>query len=268
MTLSDALVMMAPVDDQLAADECGRRQEATELVYAALCRLASRVVRRDLRDDVVQDVLIRLSTNRPGARRYTSTEAEAEAYLVRALGNRAIDMHRRTQRDRQMLVSATPDDEGRGGFDAVDTETPEGTAIAHQTEALVAEATSTLFDTALPTIARSLQNPSGFLTNARDLRSIAEGDITIDQIVTREGGRPETYVTVRNRVYQRHKRMRAYLLEVPRNGPADRPRLAEWLASAALAPELEQEVRRVAAEVFAPRVERGGQAGIDGQELA
>ncbi len=257
MTLSDALVSMAPVDDTLPPEQASRRADATALVYGALTRLAQRAVDRDRRDEVVQDVLVRLYTSRPGARRYTSTDGEAEAYLLRALGNRQIDMHRQAQKIRRREVSATPDEEGRGGYEAVDNDNPEQTAIARQTEALVEKARTTLFEQALPTIAKSLQNPAGFLMNADDLRAIAEDETTVDEIVDREGGRGDTFAKVRNRVYQRHKRMRAYLLESPRNAPRDVPRLSEWLAGAMLAPELEVEVRRVAAEIFAPRIERG-----------
>ena len=122
---------------------------------------------------------------------------------------------------------------------------------------LLEEATTVLFDRAIPDIARSLQNPDGFMANVRDLRAIAADDLTVDAIVDREGGQGEAFVKVRNRVYQRHKRTRGYLLEVPRNKPADLARLSAWLVDAGVRPELEREVRRVAAEVFAPRVDRG-----------
>lgn len=257
MTLSDALVLMAPSDADLPPGEAVRREQATELVYAALSRLAPRIVSAEHRDGVVQDVLIRLYKGRPGSRRYTSTDGEAEAYLVKALGNRVIDLHRKSQKDRKRWVSATPDAEGLGGHEAVDAETPEAVAIAGETRALVSEATTVLFEQALPAIARTLQNAEGFLMNVHDLRAIAGDDLTVDEIVEREGGRGDAFVKVRNRVYQRHKRTRGYLLEVPRNKPTDLPRLSEWLVSAGLPPELDREVRRVAAEVFAPRVERG-----------
>ena len=73
---------------------------------------------------------------------------------------------------------------------------------------------------------------------------------------------------VRNRVYQRHKRTRAYLLEVPRNRAGGLPRLSEWLRRTRRClrnRELEQEVRRIATEIFAPRVDRGD-ARTDAQE--
>lgn len=265
MTLSDALVLMAPSDASLADDERCRRDEATTVVYDVLVRLGRRAVRPDYRDVVVQDVLIRLAKSRPSRRRYTATDGEAEAYLLRALRNQTIDRHRTEQRERARFVSSEAGDDGFAPLTAVDRTTPEAVAIAEETGARVAEATTLLFDKAIPAIARTLQNPGGFLTNVDDLRAIAEGDLTIDQIVEREGGRGDAYVKVRNRVYQRHKRTRAYLLEVPPNRAGGLPRLSEWLRDAALSPEIEQEVRRVASEIFAPRVDRGD-GRTDGQE--
>ncbi len=257
MTLSDALVLMAPSDTSLSADQRHRRDEATTVVYDVMVRLGRRALSADHRDLVVQDVLIRLSKSRPGRLRYTANDGEAEAYLMKALRNRMIDIHRTVQRERARWVSSEADDDGWAPLEAVDHATPEAVAIAEETGALVAEATTRLIDHAIPAIARTLQNPGGFLTNVDDLRAIAEGDLTIDQIVDREGGSGDAYVKVRNRVYQRHKRTRAYLLEVPPNRAGGLPRLTEWLRDAALSPELEQEVRHIAAEIFAPRVDRG-----------
>lgn len=258
MTLSDALVVMAPSDSTLSGEEQRRREDATTLVYDVLRRLARRCGPRDYQDEVVQDVLIRLAKNRPGPRRYTANDVEAESYLLKALGNRVTDLHRRTQKDRKRWESATPDEDSWGkAQEAVDPTTPEALAIAAEQGALLDEAATVLFDRAIPEIARSLQNPDGFMSNVRDLRAIADDDLTVDAIVEREGGHGDAFVKVRNRVYQRHKRTRGYLLEVPRNKPDDLARLSAWLVGAAVRPELEREVRRVAAEVFAPRVERG-----------
>lgn len=267
MTLSDALVAMAPSDATLAPEESASRDAATTLVYHALVRLAPRVAHPDVRDLVAQDILIRLSTSRPGRRRYTATDGEAEAYLIKALGNRVIDLHRKTQRERARWVSAEPDEDGWAKHEAVDETTPEGVAIAHETADRVERATAVLFDQAIPAIAATLQNPEGFLMNVADLRAIADGELTVDQIVEREGGHGDAYVKVRNRVYQRHKRTRAYLLEVPRNKPDELPRLTQWLRDAALPAALEDEVRRIATEIFAPRVDRGdGRPGAQEQD--
>ena len=264
MTLSDALVGMAPSDGTLSPAEVARRDEATTVVYEALVRLARRVVPADHRDAAVQDVLIRLSKNRPGPRRYTSGDSEAEAYLRTALDNKVTDIHRRMQKDRKRWESATVEEDDRQKAEKfVDHTTPEALAIAGQHEVLIGEAMTHLFDRAIPQIAGGLQNPDGFLENIRDLRAIAGDDLTVDAIVEREGGQVDTYVKVRNRVYQRHKRARAYLLEVPANKPAGVPRLTEWLRTSQLPSELEQEIRKLATEVFAPRVERGeSRAGL------
>ena len=150
---------------------------------------------------------------------------------------------------------------------AVDETTPEGVAIARETGDLVERASAMLFDRAIPAIAATLQNPEGFLTNVADLRAIADEELTVDQIVEREGGHGDAYVKVRNRVYQRHKRTRAYLLEVPRNKPGELPRLTQWLRDAALPTGLEYEVRRIATDIFAPRVDRGdGSTGAQEQD--
>lgn len=266
MTLSEALVLMAPSDSGLAADEQHRREEATTLVYEVLVRLGRRCAPRDLHSEIVQDVLIRLAKNRPGPRRYTANDVEAEAYLLKALSNRVTDMHRRAQKDRRRWESSTPDEDGWSRTpEAVDATTPEQLAIATEQGALLDEASSVLFERAIPDIARSLQNPDGFLSNVRDLRAIAADDLSVDAIVEREGGQGDSFVKVRNRVYQRHKRTRGYLLEVPRNKPADVARLSAWLVDAAMRPDLEREVRRVAAEVFAPRIDRSERAVM--QEL-
>jgi DNA-directed RNA polymerase specialized sigma24 family protein len=267
MTLSDALVLMAPSDASLPADDRCRRDDATTVVYHVMVRLARRTLPADHRDLVVQDVLIRLSKSRPGRLRYTTNDGEAEAYLLKALRNRMIDIHRTTQRERARWKSSEADDDGWAPFAPVVHDTPESLVIADQTVALVTEATTCLFDKAIPAIASTLQNPGGFLTNVDDLRAIAEGELTIDEIVDREGGHGDAYVKVRNRVYQRHKRTRAYLLEVPPNRAGGLPRLAEWLRDAALSPELEQEVRRIATRIFAPRVDRAD-ARTDVQEHA
>jgi DNA-directed RNA polymerase specialized sigma24 family protein len=257
MTLSDALVAMAPSDRTLSPEEVARRDDATAMVYEALVRLARRMVPLDLRSVVAQDVLIRLSKNRPGPRRYTSSDGEAEAYLKTALGNRVTDLHRRAQKDRKRWESPTVDEDDRSPAEKfVDRTTPEDLVMADEHEALIGEAMTRLFEDAIPEIAGGLQNPGGFLENIGDLRAIASDDLTVDAIVAREGGQADTYVKVRNRVYQRHKRARAYLLEVPANRPAGVPRLTDWLRRSALAPELEHEIRRLATEVFAPRVDR------------
>jgi hypothetical protein len=258
MTLSDALVGMAPSDRTLLPEEAARRDDATTVVYEALVRLARRVVPVDHRDVAVQDVLIRLSKNRPGPRRYTASDNEAEAYLKTALDNKVTDIHRRMQKERRRWESATAEEDDRPKAERfVDRTTPEALAMAGQHEALIALAITRLFDEAIPQIAGGLQNPDGFLENIRDLRAIADDDLSVDAIVAREGGQVNTYVKVRNRIYQRHKRARAYLLEVPANKPAGLPRLTEWLRESQLPSELEQEIRKLATEVFAPRVERG-----------
>jgi len=258
MTLSDALVDMAPSDATLSPQEVARRDEATTVVYEALVRLARRMVPVDHRSLAVQDVLIRLSKNRPGPRRYTSSDNEAEAYLKTALDNKVTDIHRRAQKDRRRWESPTAeDDDHMKAEQFVDHTTPEALVMAEQHGELIGEAMTRLFDEAIPEIAGGLQNPDGFLENIGDLRAIASDDLTVDTIVAREGGQADTYVKVRNRVYQRHKRARAYLLEVPANKPAGIPRLTEWLRKSALPTELEREIRRIAADVFAPRVDRG-----------
>lgn len=265
MTLSEALVRMAPSDTGLDTGERQHREAATTLVYHVLVRLARRHG-RDVQDEIVQDVLIRLARNRPGPRRYTANDVEAEAYLLKALSNRVTDLHRRMQKERRRWESSTPDEDGWGRApEAVDATTPEQLLMAAEQGALLDEASTVLFDQAIPDIARSLQNPDGFLANVSDLRAIAADDLSVDTIVAREGGQGDSFVKVRNRVYQRHKRARGYLLEVPRNKPADVARLSAWLVAASIRPELEHEVRRMAAEVFAPRIDRSDRSGA--QEL-
>ena len=204
MTLSDALVLMAPPDRTLSLDEDARRQAATAMVYDTLCSLARRVVPAGKRDDVVNDVVLRLMKNRPGPRRYTSTDAEADQVL---------------------------------------------------------------YDRAIPAIARTLREGDGFLATVGDIRAIAREATTIDEIVAREQRDNDTFVRTRNRIYQRQKRTRGYLLEVPRNRPDDVPRLSAWLIDAALTPEVEEAVRAVAHFDFAPRVQHGSGTQVSPDEV-
>lgn len=260
ITLSQALVEMAPPDRTLSPEENQRRERAIVMVFEEMSRLARRTLAPDHRDELVSNLLYRLMKNRPGPGRYAADDEGARAYLVRSLRNQEKDAHRRhgrhldrfpPLRDRDGRKPRAPEDD-----DFVDPETAEDILRQAEQDRLEAEAKRQLFDEAIPVIAKELQNPTGFLANIADLRAIFEDDLSVDAIVKREGGTDATYKTVRNRVYQRHKRTRAYLLEVPRNKPDDVPRLTAWLSKAGLAPELADEVRRLAHEVFAPRVDR------------
>lgn len=262
MTLSDALVGMAPPDRTLSFDEDQRRQRAIELVYAKLGSLGRKVVPEPWRDDVVNDVLVRLMKNRPGPRRYTSSDGEATGYLVTALKNRWRDSASRDGEDRRRLTSTTSEDEDRPDRELRDPGADiRSVLIERESESararLLGEADRILYDEAIPAIASTLREGEGFLANVRDIRAIAREDATIDDIVAREQRDGDTYVRTRNRIYQRQKRARGYLLEVPRNRPGDVPRLSAWLAGAALRPELEAAVRAVALFDFAPRVQHG-----------
>lgn len=265
MTLSEALVLMAPPDPMLPAVESDRREAAIERVYYALSGLLTRArIRHEYRDDVLNDAIKRLMKNRPGPRRFTSTDAEAEAYLIRALKNHQLDYLRRKQQElvTHTSLTASSDDERRP-LDVADAgPSIEATLQGEQDDTLrrdVAEAAvDVLYDRALPAIATTLQQPDGFLETAADLRRIALDGLEVDVIVEREGGSGPSFKRVRDRVYQRHKRTRAYLLESPRNRPHDVPRLSRWLADSGLTPDMQDAVRRAAHHIFAPRVIRQG----------
>ena len=262
MTLSDALVLMAPSDRMLSPDEDARRQASTAMVYTALVALARRVVPADKRDDVVNDVVVRLMKNRPGPRRYTCTDAEANGYLVTALRNMLRDSASRDRDDLHRLVSTTPDDEDGRARDLPAADPDIRSVLIDREDhtanaALLAEADQVLYEKAIPAIARTLREGDGFVATVRDIRAIARETTTIDDIVAREQRETDTFVRTRNRIYQRQKRTRGYLLEVPRNRPDDVPRLSAWLIGAALAPAVEQAVRAVAHFDFAPRVQHG-----------
>lgn len=232
------------------------------MVYHELMRLERRHMPTEFHGEFSALLAMRLQRSRPGPRRFTSSDDHARAYLITGLNNLLLDRHRARQRARKRFVPlATTDTSGkehdRKRHDVDRVNSPHERLVADQRERQIAEATRQLFDRAIPAISGSLQNPKGFLANIADLRAIFDGDLDVDAIVRREGGTDATYVTVRNRVYQRHKRARAYLLEVPRNKPGDVPRLTEWLAGAGLPEHLAEEVRRLASEVFAPRVDRG-----------
>lgn len=252
---------MAPPDRTLSPEENQRRARAIVMVFEEMSRLARRTVEPAHRDELVSNLLYRLMKNRPGARRHAADDEGARAYLVRGLRNQEKDAHRRQRRHLDWCPGPRDRNTGKPrpaeDGDFVDRETPEDIRRQRERERLEAEAKRRLFDETVPAIAKDLQNPAGFLANIADLRAIFDDDLTVDAIVTREGGTDGTRVTVRNRVYQRHKRARAYLLEVPRNKPDDVPRLSAWLAKAGLTPELTDEIRRLAHEVFAPRVDRG-----------
>jgi DNA-directed RNA polymerase specialized sigma24 family protein len=262
MTLSDALVGMAPPDRTLSLGEDAQRQAAIELVYTTLCTLARKVVPEPKRDDVVNDVVVRLMKNRPGPRRYTSSDGEAIGYLVTALKNRWRDSASRDGDERKRLTSTTAEDDDRSDRELRDpTADIRSLLIDRESQSaqarLLAEADQVLYQQAIPAIARTLREGDGFLANVRDIRAIAREAATIDEMVAREQRDGDTFVRTRNRIYQRQKRARGYLLEVPRNRPDDVPRLSAWLAGAALRPDLEAAVRAVALFDFAPRVQHG-----------
>ncbi len=262
MTLSDALVGMAPPDRMLSREEDARRQAAIELIYTTLTTLARRVVPDSHRDDVVNDVVVRLMKNRPGPRRYTASDGEATGYLVTALKNRWRDGLSRDGEDRRRLTSTTSEDDDRADRELQDPAADiRSVLIEKESRAAHAElltaAESMLYDQAIPAIAKTLREGDGFIANVRDIRAIARETATIDEMVAREQRDGDTYVRTRNRIYQRQKRARGYLLEVPRHRPDDVPRLSAWLAAAALRPELEAAVRAVAVFDFAPRVQHG-----------
>lgn len=272
MTLSDALVLMAPPDRTLSPGEDARRQSATAMVYAALLALARRVVPADKRDDVVNDVVLRLMKNRPGPRRYTSTDAEANGYLVTALKNMLRDSANRDRDELHRLVSTTPDDEDGRPRDLPAPDPDIRSVLIERQDhvansALVAAADQVLYEQAIPAIARTLREGDGFLATVRDIRAIARETTTIDDIVAREQRGEDTFVRTRNRIYQRQKRTRGYLLEVPRNRPDDVPRLSAWLKDAALALEVEEAVRAVAHFDFAPRVQHGSATQVPPDEV-
>jgi DNA-directed RNA polymerase specialized sigma24 family protein len=260
MTLSDALVLMVPPDRTLSPDEDARRQSAIELAYANLVKLARRVVPEPKRDDVVNDVVVRLMKNRPGPRRYTATDAEATSYLITALKNKLRDSAGRDRDQLRRLVSTTPDEEDGRPRELADPNRDVRSVLIERESrqsqsALLAMADAVLYEQAIPAIACTLREGDGFLANVRDIRAIAREAVTIDDIVAREQRTGDTFVRTRNRIYQRQKRARGYLLEVPRNRPDDVPRLSAWLVRAALDPELESAVRAVANFDFAPRVQ-------------
>jgi DNA-directed RNA polymerase specialized sigma24 family protein len=213
MTLSDALVRMAPPDRMLSHDEDAQRQAAIELIYSALVTLGRRVVPESHRDDVVSDVLVRLMKNRPGPRRYTASDGEATGYLVTALKNRWRDGLSRVGDDRRRLTSTTAEDEDRPDRELRDPAADIRSALIererHSAQArLLAQADDVLYAHAIPAIAGTLREGDGFLANVRDIRAIAREAATIDDIVAREQRDGDTFVRTRNRIYQRQKRAR------------------------------------------------------------
>jgi len=272
MTLSDALVLMAPPDRMLSSDDDGQRQAAIAMVYAALLALARRVVPVAKRDDVVNDVVLRLMKNRPGPRRYTATDGEANGYLVTALKNMLCDSANRDRDELHRLVSTTPaDDDGRPR-DLPDPDPDIRSLLIDNQEhaasaALLITADQVLYEQAIPAIARTLREGDGFLATVRDIRAIARETTTIEDIVAREQRGDDTFVRTRNRIYQRQKRTRGYLLEVPRNRPDDVPRLSAWLRGASLASEVEEAVRAIAHFDFAPRVQHGSATQVPPDEV-
>lgn len=272
MTLSDALVLMAPPDRTLSSADDGRRQAAIAMAYEALLALARRVVPAAKRDDVVNDVVLRLMKNRPGPRRYTATDAEANGYLVTALKNMLRDSANRDRDELHRLVSTTPDDEDGRPRDLPAPDPDIRSVLIDNQEhsvgsALLATADQVLYEQAIPAIARTLREGDGFLATVRDIRAIARESTTIDDIVARERRGDDTFVRTRNRIYQRQKRTRGYLLEVPRNRPDDVPRLSAWLRGASLAADVEEAVRAIAHFDFAPRVQHGSATQVPPDEV-
>jgi DNA-directed RNA polymerase specialized sigma24 family protein len=249
MTLSDALVLLAPSDATLPPSEQARRDDAIVLVHEELQKLARIVERLEDPRDLAHDALLKLIRLGPRYERVTSERA----FLMTCLRNLQRDRWRRDGRAR--MVSIHPDEEGSGGLELPDPDNPEALAIeteqAVDTRSLLARALQVLYGDAIPSIATTLQQPAGFLVSVEDIRSLAADPLAIRGIVAREQRDGETFVRARNRVYQRHKRTKAYVEQ----------RLGPWLAAAGLAAWREEAVRRVARRDFAPRVERGAVKG-------
>jgi DNA-directed RNA polymerase specialized sigma24 family protein len=249
MTLSDALVLLAPSDAALPPAEQARRDDAIVLVHDELQRLARIVERQEDPRDLAHDALLKLIRLGPRYERVTSERA----FLTTCLRNLQRDRWRRDGRAR--MVSIHPDEDGSGGLELADPDNPED--LAMETEQAVdartrlAEALHVLYADAIPSIAKTLQQPAGFLVSVDDIRSLAADPLAIRGIVAREQREGETFVRARNRVYQRHKRTKAYTEQ----------RLGPWLASAGLPASLDEAVRRIARRDFAPRVERGAGKG-------
>ena len=261
MTLSAALVALAPSDGDVPASLCQQRNAAIEVVWGELRRRAPAVARRfgaDA-DDLAQDVVQRLIRRGPGIRgQAVSSDGEARGYLTRCLMNRAKDGLKR-RGDRPPVLSLTAGDDDPG-IDPKDTAPTVLEVLVDQTDtarqqALTTAARDALYARAVPAIAQSLQQGDGFLRNIEDIRRLSHEPEAMTEIVAREQQPGETFVRARNRIYQRQKRARAYALD----------RLDGWLQREALSTELDAVVRAMAQHEFAPRIDRRS-ASPDAQE--
>lgn len=253
MTLPQALQELAPVPDDLPPDVRQRRETACEVVFRVLGALAPRVLRgSDHADDAVMAVLTRLLTTGPrGPGDQFAGDGQAEAYLRTALRNHQRDVFRRNGK----LVFVDPDDPA--GELMVTTAAAGRTArrippapLAQLLDAerwhLLDEATTTLYEQALPAVAAHVHDPGRFSRIVLDVRDLARDATSIDAIVVRDGLTPGT--TAINRLYQQHRRARGVFLE----------RLRGWLADHPLPSDLDDVVRRLAEYDMASRVPRAG----------
>ncbi len=198
MTLSDALVLMAPSDATLPPAEQARRDQAMVLVHDELQRIARVVERHGDPRDLAHDAFLKLIRLGPRLERVTSERA----FLTTCLRNLQRDRWRRDKGAR--MVSIHPDEDGSGGVDLPDGDDPEGLTIeaeqAVDASTRLAEARRVLYADAIPAIATTLQQPAGFLVSVEDIRELARDPLVITGIVGRERREGETFVRARNRV--------------------------------------------------------------------
>lgn len=96
MNLYDAFSALRPSPEPV---EPARFQQACEVVWRELCRLASQVLAADspaVREDAVNTVLLRVASarKRRGRMRALGDVTEVQKYLSRALRNAVVDLHR------------------------------------------------------------------------------------------------------------------------------------------------------------------------------
>lgn len=243
MTLAESLRDLAPPDAARDSADKARRVAALAVVYAALQRLARRVVHDgDLHEDVASEVACSLVCAGPlDPRTLPDTAEGAEAYLVRSLKNRHIDwLRKRSGHRAPASLDDVPEPRQPDVFTPDDLDGP----LRRQ---LLAEATRVLYDRAVPDIARQAPgrfDRDGFTRAIGELRDLARQRTTVDALLVAAHG--ACTADGRNRLYKQHERARSRLLA----------ELPPWLREAQLAPLLDTAVRNVAVVELAPRVDR------------
>ena len=209
MNLVDAFREIGPVesDDTTVV----RRRGAATVIFGELSLLSQKIwTRFDVadREDVASRVLFRLMNNGPRGVRHgdPATEAAVRAYLRAALKNGLRDLLRR-RKHTEMPEDFDPADPALG---------PDERASQLEAHTALEWAQEEMFNALLPELASRTRAGKALIETVQQLRAIAAGRLTVQELVGSEcagDNTPEAVRRARNRLDQRFSRAFARIHE-------------------------------------------------------